>query len=289
MAWAADSIANGLLRLGWGGVPLAEIHAGDWNAIRARLAREHTHKPTVSADTGRLRDLAESTRADVWVSFHESHLHWCRLADGPIEEDAVSKFRRVLGAWRKTDLQGRPLLANQIPGQIAKVQGFRATVCSIKERDVLRRLLAGEPSEAFVAIDAARTVLAVAVSEALRNLHWKDFETLVDLVFQQAGWRRRSMLGAAMKYVDLELEEPITGELYQVQIKSRADVTEFEEWAEQFAGGVFRKLYFVVHSPSPALARLEPARADVELVLPERLAALVVDHGLVGWVLERVR
>lgn len=134
-----------------------------------------------------------------------------------------------------------------------------------------------------------RASLAEAVSAALRNLHWTDFETLVDLVFQQAGWRRRSMLGATMKYVDLELEEPITGELYQVQIKSRSAVAEFHNWEAQFAGIVYRKRYFVVHSPSLALAALKPSRPDVELVLPDRLASLVVDHGLVGWVPERVR
>ena len=272
--WAADSIANGLLRLGWSGIPLAEIHAGDWASIRARLAREHSHKPTVTADTERLRDLAESTSADVWITFHDSRLWWCRLTDASIEEDVVSKFRRVLDSWSATDLAGRPLLANQIPGQIAKVQGFRATVCSVKELDVLRRLLAGEPSTAFQDIDRARKDLVRAVADALHHLHWRDFETLVDLVFQQAGWRRRSMLGASMKYVDLELEEPITGELYQVQIKSRADVAAFEQWADQFAGGAFRKLYFVVHSPTPALAVLQTPRTDVELVLPLSTASL---------------
>jgi len=288
-SWAPDSIARGLLRLGWSAVPLTEIHAGDWDVVRARLEQEHSHKATVTADTRRLKDLADSTRADVWITFHDSHLFWCRLADGPIEEDSVSKFRRVRGGWRNTDLNGHPLLANQIPGQIAKVQGFRATVCSVRERDILRRLLAGEPSDAFIEIDAARAALVGAVAQALRNLHWRDFETLVDLVFQQAGWRRRSVLGTSMKYVDLELEEPITRELYQVQVKAGADVAEFEQYAELFAGGAFRRLYFVVHSPSPALAAVKPERENVELVLPERLASLVVDHGLTGWLLDRVR
>ena len=63
-------------------------------------------------------------------------------------------------------------------------------------------------------------------------MHWKDFETLVDLLFRQAGWRRLSVLGETMKYADLELEEPITMERYQVQIKSAADLGDFARYRD---------------------------------------------------------
>jgi hypothetical protein len=43
-----------------------------------------------------------------------------------------------------------------------------------------------------------------------------------------------------------------------------------------------------VHSPSPNLAG-EPSSAAVELVLPERLSEMVVDGGLVSWLLAKVR
>jgi nickel-dependent lactate racemase len=119
--------------------------------------------------------------------------------------------------------------------------------------------------------------------------HCRDYFMLVDLVFRQAGWRRRSMLGESMKYVDLELVEPITGEAYQVQVKSKAGVSEFEEYAKAFSAQGFRKLYFVVHSPSAQLEVLVHDFEDVELVLPSRLGGLVVDGGLVNWVLDKVR
>lgn len=287
--WAADSIGHGLLRFGWDGVPLDEMHRGDWAAVRARIAAWHKHKPTITADTERLKDLATSTPEDVWITFHESKLWWCRLAAGPVEQDETSKFRRVVDGWRSSDVRGRELLANQIPSQIAKVQGFRATVCAVAERDTLRRLLAGEPGAAYLEIDAARAALVASIAHALRSLHWKDFETLVDLVFRQAGWRRRSLLGASMKYVDLELEEPVTGELYQVQVKAQADVPTFQAYVDQFAGGAFRRLYFVVSQPTAGLAALAGRTGDVELILPDQLAALVVDHGLTGWVQKRVQ
>jgi hypothetical protein len=287
--WAEDSLQNGLLRIGWPRVPLSAIEVGDWESVRRYVAEEHRHKGTVTTDTARLKDVAESDPDDVWITFHASHLWWCQLAPGRIEEDQISKFRRVKGTWRQHDTRGRPLHANAIPGQIAQLQGFRGTICSVREHEALHRLLNGISSPAFQRVDAARHALATEVQEAVRSLHWKDFETLVDLVFRGAGWRRRSMLGETMKYADLELEEPITGDLYQVQIKSKAEVADFERYAAQFGGGEFRRLFFVVHSPSPKLEALTNDRSDIEIVLPSRLGEMIVDGGLVGWVMNKVR
>jgi hypothetical protein len=286
--WAVDSIENQRLRLGWAGIPLADVHAKRWDHIRELLSREHTHKSTISADTQRLHDLAESGPNDVWITFHNSRLYWGRLDDSPMEEDGESKFRRLVAPWRDTDAKNRLLLANQIPGRIAQLQGFRGTVCRVAEREALRRLLAGIASPEFDALDAARVSLTRATEAAIRQLHWKDFEILVDLVFRQAGWRRRTVLGKAMKYADIELEAPITREAFQVQVKSRADLGEFRKYVEQFDGVGFHGLYFVVHSPETDLAAAEPPEG-VELVLPSRLAELVVDHGLTGWLSDKVR
>jgi hypothetical protein len=138
------------------------------------------------------------------------------------------------------------------------------------------------------AVTRARDTPVGAVQSAIGELHWKDFETLVDLLFRQAGWRRLSVLGETMKYADLELEEPITTERYQVQIKSAADTADFARYRDQFEGRGFRKLFFVVHSPTARLAQ-EGSSAAVQLVLPARLAAMVVDAGLVSWVLAKIR
>jgi hypothetical protein len=67
--YADSSISKGILRFGWASIPLAEVHAGDWTSIRERLAREHTHKSTVTMDTERLRDLVSSTPDDLWVTY----------------------------------------------------------------------------------------------------------------------------------------------------------------------------------------------------------------------------
>ncbi len=286
--WEEDSIKGGLLRLGWRANPLADINARAWGAIEEQLRASQPHQGTATRDGNALREIVASSVDDVWITFHDSRLWWCRLADGPVEEDTVSKFRRTLDGWKDSDTSGHRLLIAGIPGDISQLQGFRGTVCRVKASDALRRLLHGERSPAFQAVSAAADTLAREVSTAIRSLHWKDFETLVDLLFRQAGWRRLSVLGETMKYADLELEEPITGERYQVQIKSAAGAPDFQAYRDQFAGKGFRKLFFVVHTPHPGLTE-DLASDTVELILPDRLGRMIVDAGLVRWLLAKVQ
>jgi hypothetical protein len=43
-----------------------------------------------------------------------------------------------------------------------------------------------------------------------------------DLIFRQSGWRRISFVGKSKEFFDIDLEDPINGDLYQMQIKSEA-------------------------------------------------------------------
>jgi hypothetical protein len=286
--WEADSLANNIMRIGWNDSPLADINSQNWDAIEHKLRAKLSHQGTATRDYNALKEIVASNEEDVWITFHKSRLWWCRLSEGPLEEDSVSKFRRVRGRWSDRDINGRLLLIADIPGRLSKMQGFKGTVCAVRAKESLSRLLSAQSSAPHQAVTRARETLVGTVQSAIAELHWKDFETLVDLLFRQAGWRRLSVLGETMKFADLELEEPITMERYQVQIKSEADTLDFAHYRDQFEGRGFRKLFFVVHSPDPKLARQESS-SIVELVLPARLAAMVVDAGLVSWILAKIR
>ncbi len=276
------------MRIGWVGYSTDDINSGRWDVIAQQLRNEHSHRGTATRDLATLKDIASSTEHDVWITFHSSRLWWGRLAPGEIEEDELSKFRRLSGRWRDHDISGRVLQTPNIPGTLSQLQGFRGTICRVRALESLQRLLNAEPSIPFQTVTHARNMLIQELQAALGQLHWKDFETLVDLLFRQAGWRRLSVLGETMKYADLELEEPVTGDRYQVQIKSAAEAPDFAKYRDQFAGRGFRKLFFVVHTPSQGLAQ-EVSTDAVELVLPARLAAMVVDAGLVSWILAKIR
>lgn len=287
-SWEEDSITRGLLRFGWRGNPLRDINAHNWEKIRRDLTQEHSKKATVSNDVNRLKDIVLSSPKDIWITFHKGRLYWCQLAAGKVEEDSLSRFRRTREGWRSTDVKGRELVASQIPGTLSKVQAYRATACSVKSPDVLNRVINAQPSPYQVALESARDSLIAALIPAIKALHWKDFETLVDLLFRAAGWKRISLLGETTKDVDIELEEPVNRERYQVQVKASAGLKDFQESVSFFSPGHFRQFYFVVHSPAADLAKYRNLDPAVKILLVEQVAEMAVGAGLVDWLMTKV-
>lgn len=282
--WEADSLAIGRLRIGWRHQSVDDINLGRWEVIAEQLREEHQGKPQVATnDLNRLRDIATSTPDDIWITFHGAKLWWARLALGPMEQDSESKFRRTLAGWSDESLTGRLLVANELPGKLAQLQGFRGTTCRVQESQLLRRVLEGTRSALSSQISENRNALARSLHDAIRELHWKDFETLVDLVFRHAGWVRVSVLGQHAKAYDLELREPITNDRYVVQVKSQATRADLEETVREFSADDYRRVFFVVHSPSADLADATDIPDHVELVSPDKLADLALEAGLSRW------
>ncbi len=126
------------------------------------------------------------------------------------------------------------------------MQGFRGTICTVKEAKYLVNKINGiEPVEVKEA-DAALLQLQEKVEAIIRSLTWQDFEMLIDLIFRQAGWQRVSVLGGTMKTLDLELISPITNERYGVQVKAKADLSVFEKYKMEGMNDMqgFTKFYF---------------------------------------------
>lgn len=287
--WERSSIKKRFIRIGFSRQTVNDINYGRWEKIQRQLEKEAADKGAATRDCRALRLLCESTPDDIWITFHGNHLWWCKVAEAKIHEDRTSKYRKVQG-WQSKDLFGKPLLATQIPGSLAKLQGFRGTICKVRDIDELRRLINRQHSSEYVAILHSKDDLCRHIESGIRKLHWKDFETLIDLLFRGTGWRRLSVLGETMKFSDIDLEEPITGDMYQVQVKSRATLREFQEYSNDFAGGKYRKLFFVVHSPDQKLADLNQTDTGrVEVFMPKRIAQMVVDLGMVTWLMNKIQ
>jgi hypothetical protein len=287
--WEPDSIATGKLRFGWRGCSVADMNARNWPIIQQQIRAEfHGRRHgAATTDFNALKRIVESSPDDVWITFHQAKLWWTTLSPNPIEEDGVSRFRWTAMPWSDQDANGRLLVVNDLPGKISTIQGFRGTVCRVKYPEVLQRTLNGAPGPLAVAIDAQRTALVQCVMQAITDLHWKDFEILVDLVFRAAGWSRVSVLGQQARDYDLELREPITRDRYVVQVKSEAGLADLERTIQGFSRDDFRSVFFVVHSPHADLLNVPDIPPHVDVVLPERLAELAVDAGLAGWIRNR--
>ena len=287
--WEQSSISESKLRIGWGHQDTQDINCGDWEKIREQLRRSHRTEGATTRDLNALRSIRESTSEDLWITFSQGTMWWCRLGSNEIFQDEKSKYRQVEGEWSNQDVRGNTLEINSIPGVLAKIQGFRGTVCQVQALGTLKRLVNAEPSPEYNEIAECKTALIKSVGNGIRKLHWKDFETFVDLMFRESGWRRLSMVGGPMKFTDLELEDPITSDKYQVQIKSRATFEDFERYAKQFNRQLNRRLYFVVHTPDKKLAALQEQPRDVELILPGQLSEMVVRLGLVDWLMSHIK
>lgn len=288
-AWEADSIATGKLRLGWRNQSVEDINAGCWEHIEQQLREDHQGKPpgVATTDLNALKNITASLPEDVWITFHKAKLWWTRLT-GPVEEDSISKFRRTVVPWSDRAANGRLLVINELPGKISQLQGFRGTACRVQYVALLHRTLNGSRSPLATAISDQLASLARHLTDAIKELHWKDYETLVDLVFRAAGWVRVSVLGQHAKAYDLELREPITGDRYVVQVKSRAGIAELQATVAQFSPEDFRRVFFVVHSPADDLLAFNEFPEHVEIVSPERLGELAMQAGLAGWLEDKV-
>lgn len=200
--WAESSLKTNIIRIGWKQQTLSDINSGRWEKIQKHLQREATDQGAATRDCRALRMLCDSTNDDIWITFHSNHLWWCKVVDpSRIQEDKVSKYRKV-HRWHRQNIFGEPLLITQLPGRIAKTQRFSGTICKVSEVDELARLINRQHSSEYTAIVYSRRDLCRHVETGLGRLHWKDFETLVDLLFRATGWRRVSVLGETMKFSD---------------------------------------------------------------------------------------
>ena len=286
--WELSSIKKNIIRIGWPRQTLSDINNGRWDKIQKQLEKEARDKGTATRNCRALRMLCDSTNDDIWITLHKSHLWWCKVTNPRIHEDKVSKYRKI-DRWNCKNILGEPLLINQISGRIAKLQGFRGTICKVSEVEELTRLINKQHSSEYTAITHSKADLCRHVENGLRRLHPKDFEILVDLLFRASGWRRVSLLGEMMKFTDIELEEPITGDMYQVQVKSTATLRDLREYSDKFSGGKYRKLYFVVHTPDKKLAEIvQSDDSPVQIILPARLAEMVLELGLLNWLLNKI-
>jgi len=288
--WEESSITESKVRIGWVRQSLADINNRKWKQIHRQIDKYAENKGKATTDTRALQLFTESTLNDIWITFYQSHLWWCRLAKGKVRKDRLSKYRKVEDSWSKVDVEDNPLLIETIPGSISKLQRFQGTICRVRELDDLRRLINHEFSPEYSGIFHSREHLVSDVEQGLKRLHWKNFELLIDLIFRQSGWRRISFVGKSKEFSDIDLEDPITGDLYQVQIKSEATDRDFKAYAESFSVGKYRRLFFVVHSPDDKLIRAKVDEyPDVELILARKVAEMVVDLGLLQWVMSKIQ
>lgn len=289
--WEDVLIEGTKARIGWVDISLDDINNRNWQKIKFEIEKDYKirgKKTGATQDFNALKLFCEATIDDIFITFHYGKLYWCFLDNTKVQEDNVSKYRTTKIKWNSTDINGKPLNTDKISGKITKTQGFRATLCKIDETETLSRIINSEKNALVNEIEMQKSALCKSIERAVMNLHWSDFEILTDIIFRQSGWHRTGKIGGNMKDFDLELEDLITKEKFKVQVKSKAGVKEFEEYAEKFEGLDFHKLFFVVFKPEKSLVNYNNNYENVQILSGLRLAEFIVDLGLTNWVLQKI-
>lgn len=287
--WEETCIQENTIRLGYESPHHHDSLAGNWNVVREYwLNARKGDEGAATRDVNQIRDFYELEESDLWITFYKRKLYWCHAAREVIELEDESRIRNVIGSWSSADINGRPLRIENIDGRVTKVQGFRGTICSVDLQEYLVRKINGLAIAEVESAKASLQKLKSDVEDLIKGLWWHDFELLIDLIFSKAGWQRFSVLGKTEKDLDLDVYSPATQKRAFVQIKSATTRAEIESCIDSFGGyEQFSEMYIVFHTCNTALTDIEVRNPNINLWGLEKIAGLVVNAGLVEWLINK--
>lgn len=284
-----DCIENDdTLRLGYGEVDHQLCINKEWDKVHNYFTTQEKSKSFVATShTNQIKQFYEEDEKTLWITFYANKLWWCFSKPEITLLPDKTKIRPVIGKWSDKDIKGTVLLSSNISGKLLKTQGFRGTICSVPEKKYAIAKINGEQLAEVADVEKAMSELKIKLTLLIKNLQWKDFETLIDLIFRQAGWQRVGDTGKTQKTLDLDLFAPVTGERAIVQIKAQSDLKEFLNYQNQFSVmSDYDKFFYVVHTANGKLLTYEN-ETETKLYLVEKVAELAVSAGLVEWIIKK--
>lgn len=290
--WERECLDDGIARFGYGTQQPARLDAaaaGRWAELRAMFLDDGRAAGTATRFTRDVEHFFRDEKSTLWITFSGQQLWWAFLEPDPPQPhpDGHGTFRRTAGGWHGTDLLGDPLTSDRLAGSLTKLAAYRSTTFALDARAaayVVRRIN-GERSPEIERAVLATAAMKASARELVGLLEPRDFELLVDLIFSTSGWRRLGAVGGTQKTLDLDVQLPSTGERAFIQVKSATTDAELAEYVAQLDDlGPYRRMFFVYHTGSIS----EPDDDRVVVLGPEKLAELVVDTGLVGWLVGKV-
>jgi hypothetical protein len=267
--WATDALEEGIIPFGYSAVDHHACLAGEWDQIGDQLVAMGRTATGVSQGLRELKDFYDLPDDTLWVTMADGHFWWA-FAEGPAvvvepgNPDKPARYRRTRAGWSKTSLAGEPLTVHSLSSALTRTAGYQMTICAIEHADYLLRRIRDERDPLHAQATALKVEMREIGLRMIRQRDWRDFETLVDLIFARGGWQRSSVLGKQQPDVDLILSQPTTRETAWVQIKSGTSQAELDDYLGRFRlDGSYDRFFFVCHSAAGPL-RL-PAQPGLHL------------------------
>ncbi len=285
--WEKECLDKGIIRIGFGAEKPERFElcqSGRWRDLRESFIEEGKVKGTPKRSANELKYFFEDDGSILWITFVGERLYWGMVNDAKLKIHADGGvFRPIRDGWRCTNIQGEELTKDRLSGALTQLTMYQGTSCRVAESDyVIHRINGDKEPEVERAFAASKEIKASAIN-LMKLLRPPDFELLVDLVFTTTGWRRVGPVGKTQETLDFDLILPSTGERAFVQVKSKTTSDELAEYVAQIEDGPYDRMFYVFHTGE--------AETDDERVIvigPEKLAALVMDAGLVSWLIRKV-
>lgn len=287
--WEKDCIEiENTIRLGFHNPHHEDCLKSNWNILEKYWTKRKKTKGKATETVSQIKYFYESPEDVLWITFYNRKLYWCFayskvsiLSDG-------SRVRKVKGKWSSEDINGNQLFVENLSGKLTKVQGFRGTICSVKEFEYLINKINCSKLPVIQVAEEALSALKVTLKPLIQSLSWKDFELLVDLIFTSSGWQRISVVGKTEKYIDIELISPVNNKRAFVQVKSQSTFDEFESYKSNFNNmKQYDEMYYVVHTPDKKLDGMKNEK-NIEVIGLDKITDLVINAGLINWLLKKV-
>ncbi len=286
--WENECFEKGIIRIGFGSADSQRFElcqSRRWNDLANSFIAEGKDKATATRFTNELRLYFEDDGEILWITFIGERLCWGRMdrAKAQRHADGRGVWRPIRDGWRCTDLNGELLTKDRLSGVLTKLAAYRGTSCDVDARDYVIRRINGQKTPEVERALAVSNEMKNAAIALMKLLGPRDFELLVDLVFTASGWRRVGTVGKAQKTLDLDLILPSTNERAFVQVKSKTTSAELAEYIARIKDGPYDRMFYVFHS-----GKADTDDPRVTVIGPEQLADLVMDAGLVSWLIRKV-
>jgi len=183
------------------------------------------------------------------------------------------------------------LLVGNLSGALTAVQRFQGTICKVREASYVVKKINAEELPEIGAVEKDFGQLARSVGILIKRLGPKDFELLIDLIFRGMGCQRVGVVGGTQKTKDIELFSPVVGERYLVQVKSRTNLKQYQEYQKRFEGiGSYNRYYYVYHTSSDKKLEMYQGGGEEDETIIWRLSDIskyTIDAGLLSWLINK--
>lgn len=261
------------------------------------INKHQTEKGAATRHAIQIMNFYDSSETTLWITFAKRKVWWGFAENSEPYQDADGfTCRTIKDGWKNTDIKGNALTFENVSGALLKTQGFQGTICDITQKDSFpiveytKRLISGEKLKEVEIAETNKNNIEKSMGDLLKMLHPKDFEYIVDLIFQYSGWKKLTPGAGVEEFIDLDLLSPLTNERAVVQIKSTTSQQEYNDYEQKFYnhGTLYDRFFYVFHSPDKLNLKTNQKTKPIHILGIKEIATLIVELGLITILMKKV-